>query len=33
METRVAYLDVGEITMDTRELPELGPTEVLVDTH
>jgi len=33
METRVAYLDVGEITMDTRELPEPGPTDVLVDTH
>lgn len=33
METRVAYLDVGEINMDTVELPELGPTDVLVDTH
>ncbi|MFB6112818.1 MAG: zinc-binding dehydrogenase [Halodesulfurarchaeum sp.] len=33
METRVAYLDVGEITMDTVELPELGPNDVLVKTE
>ena len=33
METRVAYLDVGEIQMDTVELPELGPNDVLVETH
>ncbi|WP_251329713.1 zinc-dependent alcohol dehydrogenase [Haloplanus pelagicus] len=33
METRVAYLDVGEITMETVELPELGPNDVLIDTQ
>ncbi|MFW6385343.1 MAG: zinc-dependent alcohol dehydrogenase, partial [Halodesulfurarchaeum sp.] len=33
METRVAYLDIGEITLDTVELPELGPNDVLVKTH
>lgn len=33
METRVAYLDVEEISMDTVELPELGPNDVLVNTH
>jgi threonine dehydrogenase-like Zn-dependent dehydrogenase len=33
METRVAYLDVGEIRMDTVELPELGPNDVLIETH
>jgi len=33
METRVAYLDVGEITMDTVELPKLGPNDVLVNTQ
>lgn len=33
MDTRVVYLDVGEIRMDTKTLPELGPTDVLINTH
>jgi L-iditol 2-dehydrogenase len=33
METRVVYLDVGEITLDTMPLPQLGPNDVLVKVH
>lgn len=33
METRVAYLDVGEINLETVEVPDLGPNDVLVETH
>lgn len=33
MDTRVVYLDVGEIIMDTVTLPELGPNDVLVKVH
>ena len=33
MDTRVVYLDVGKIIMDTVTLPELGPNQVLVKTH
>lgn len=32
-ETRVVYLDVGEITIEQQELPELGPTDVLIETE
>ena len=33
MDTRVVYLDVGEITIDTISLPELKPNQVLVKIH
>jgi len=33
METRVVYLDIGKITINTEPLPKLGPNEVLVKTH
>ncbi len=33
MDTRVVYLDVGEIILDTVTLPELGPNDVLVKVH
>ncbi|MFO7916778.1 MAG: zinc-binding dehydrogenase [Anaerolineae bacterium] len=33
MDTRVVYLDVGEIIMDTVTLPEIGPNDVLVKVH
>lgn len=33
METRVVYLDVGEITIETTELPDLGPNDVLIKTE
>ncbi|MFP3895387.1 MAG: zinc-dependent alcohol dehydrogenase [Anaerolineales bacterium] len=33
MDTRVVYLDVGEIIMDTMTLPELGPNDVLLQVH
>lgn len=33
METRVVYLDVGEITIETQEVPDVGPNEVLIETE
>jgi len=33
MDTRVVYLDVGKIIIDTVTLPKLGPNQVLVKTH
>ncbi|MBL7199630.1 MAG: zinc-binding dehydrogenase [Anaerolineae bacterium] len=33
METRVVTLDIGEITIDTVTLPDVGPNQVLVKTH
>ena len=33
VETRVVYLDVGKITIDTIYLPELKPDQILVKTH
>ena len=33
MDTRVVYLDLGKIIVDTVTLPKLGPNQVLVETH
>ncbi len=33
MDTRVVYLDIEEITVDTISLPDLKPDQVLVKTH
>lgn len=33
MDTRVAYLDVGEVTIENTTLPEVGPNEVLIETE
>ncbi len=33
MQTRVTYLDIGNITTETITLPPLGPNDVLVQTH
>ena len=33
MKTRVAYLDIGRITLESVELPPLGPNDVLVQSH
>ncbi len=33
METRVVYLDLGKIRLDTVTLPVLGPNDVLVKSH
>lgn len=33
METRVVYLDIGKITVDTMKLPDLKPNQVMVKTH
>ncbi len=33
VETRVVYLEVGRITIDTISLPELKPNQILVKTH
>jgi len=33
METRVVYLDLGKITIETVTLPKLGPNDVLVKSH
>ena len=33
METRVVYLDVGEITVERMELPDLGPNDVLIKSE
>jgi threonine dehydrogenase-like Zn-dependent dehydrogenase len=33
MDTRVVYLDVGKITVETMSLPKLKPNQVLIQTH
>jgi L-iditol 2-dehydrogenase len=33
VDTRVVYLQVGKITIDTVPLPQIGPNQVLVKTH
>ncbi|MFC1993202.1 zinc-binding dehydrogenase [Chloroflexota bacterium] len=33
VDTRVVYLDIGKITIDTMSIPELKPDQVLVKTH
>ena len=33
METRVVYLDIGKITVDTIKLPDLKPNQIMVKTH
>ncbi|MGC9349905.1 MAG: zinc-dependent alcohol dehydrogenase [Anaerolineae bacterium] len=33
VETRVVYLEPGKITIETMELPELGPNDVLIKAH
>ena len=33
MKTRVAHLDIGRITLESVELPPLGPNDVLVQSH
>jgi threonine dehydrogenase-like Zn-dependent dehydrogenase len=33
LETRVVYLEPGKLTVETRPLPELKPTQVLIKTH
>lgn len=33
METRVVYLDIGKITLDTMTLPEVKPNQVMVRTY
>jgi threonine dehydrogenase-like Zn-dependent dehydrogenase len=33
MQTRVAYLDIGRITIETLDLPRLKPNQVLVQTY
>ena len=33
MDTRVVYLDIGKITIETMTLPSLEPNQVLVETH
>ena len=33
MQTRVVYLEIGKVYIETLELPKLGPNEVLIQTQ
>ena len=33
IETRVVYLEPGKLTLETIELPELKPNQILIQTH